>query len=74
MDIDGRNPESLKVREYKMCFDRFLAGHRTDYNRRGYENYLEYLGRCDLDWVYDDKNFEDLQRGLMRYYTENGTF
>ena len=25
-------------------------------------------------WAQDNDNFEDLQRGMMKYYTENGAF
>ena len=74
VDIDACTPEALKVKEYKMCFDCYLAGLKTDYYKHGYEKYLQYLGRCNLDWVYSDENFEDLQRGLIQYYTKNGTY
>ncbi len=74
VDIDIYTRESVKVREYKRCYDAYLAGKHTEHTQYGFERYLEYLGRSDLDWVYDDKNFEDLQRGLIKHYKENGTY
>ena len=35
---------------------------------------MEYLNRNSLVWAHTDANFEDLQRGLVKYYTENGIF
>ncbi len=74
VDIEAHTPEALKVGEYKMCYDSYIAGIQTGYNRYGFKRYLEYLSRSNLDWVYDDRNFENLQQGLVQYYTKNGTY
>lgn len=74
VDTDEQTPEAAKVRAYQTCYERFMRGEESEYNRRGYEQYVAYLGRSNLDWVYADENFEDLRRGLIRHYTENGTY
>lgn len=74
IDIDSHSPEAVRVREYKLCYDLYNAGIEKEKNRFGYEKYTRYLERCNLVWVQNNENFEDLQRGLMKYYTENGAF
>ena len=74
VDIEAGTPEAFKVRDYKMRYDSYMSGITTAYNRYGFLRYLEYLDRSNLYWVYDDKNFEDLQKGLIKHYTKNGTF
>lgn len=74
VDIEAGTPEAEKVRAYKKCYDCYMAGCQTEQYRQGFIKYTEYLGRCDLDWVYADKNFEALQQGLISHYTNNGTY
>ena len=74
VDIDHNTPEALLVRYAKECYDDYRAGIKPEVNIYGYDSYMEYLNRCDLVWAHSDCNFEDLQRGLIRYYTESGIF
>lgn len=74
VDTDDTTQEAMFVREYKKCYENYIAGIDTKRNLIGYEKYLEYLNRCDLTWVQNNDNFEDLQRGLIKHYTENGAF
>lgn len=74
IDPDESTQEALLVRDYKKCYHDYLAGIDTKRNLIGYEKYLEYLNRCDLTWVQTNENFEALQRGLIKHYTENGAF
>lgn len=74
VDVDDCTPEALLVRKFKHGYERYLAGSRSEADCECYENYMTYLNRCDLVWVQTDENFEDLQRGLIRHYTENGAF
>lgn len=74
VDTAANTKEAMLVREYKKCYENYLAGIETKRNLIGYEKYLEYLNRCNLTWVQTDENFEILQRGLINHYTENGTF
>lgn len=74
VDTDANTKEAMFVREYKKCYQYYLAGIDTKKNIIGYEKYLEYLNRCDLTWVQTNDNFEDLQKGLIKHYTENGAF
>lgn len=74
VDVEENTPEARLVRGYKQCYDHYRAGYKTEENRIGYEKYQEYLNRCDLIWVQSDEHFEDLQKGLIRHYTENGAF
>lgn len=74
IDTNDNSREAMFVREYKKCYENYLAGIDTTLNLIGYEKYLEYLKRCDLTWVQTNDNFEALQRGLIKVYTENGTF
>lgn len=72
VDVDCDTKEARLVRGYKRCFEDYKAGIHTQCNKEGYEKYSEYLDRCDLVWVQTNDNFEDLQRGLIKHYTENG--
>ena len=74
VDIDDNTAEAKLVRSAKACYDKFKAGIDPEINVYGYELYMEYLNRCDLVWAQSDCNFEDLQKGLIRYYTESGIF
>ena len=74
VDIDANTPEAKLVRSAKECYDKYRAGIDPEINVYGYELYMEYLKRCDLVWAHSDCNFEDLQKGLIRYYTESGIF
>ncbi len=74
VDIDDQTAEAILVRGYKACYDAYLAGDKSEKATEGFEKYSEYLGRSDLVWAQTNDNFEDLQRGLMKYYEENGTF
>ncbi len=72
IDIDDKTEEAIQVREYKKCYDDYTAGMYSIENKDGYDKYMKYLNRCDLVWVQTDENFEDLQKGLMKYYDESG--
>lgn len=72
VDVDGFSPESRVVREYKRCYERYLAGDESPRNQAGYAKYKEYLDRCDLVWVQTNDHFEDLQAGLIKHYEEKG--
>lgn len=74
VDIDDDTPEAMLVRVAKQCYDKYMAGVDPDINVYGYNLYKEYLDRCDLVWVHSDCNFEDLQKGMIRHYTESGIF
>ena len=74
VDIDDNTPEAKLVRGAKECYDKYMAGIDREINVYGYELYMEYLNRCDLVWAHSDCNFEDLQKGMIRYYTESGIF
>lgn len=74
VDTGSCTPEAEKVREYKKCYERCLAGCTDGKNRIGYEKYKAYLERADLTWVQANEYFEALQHGLMKHYTENGAF
>lgn len=74
VDINENTKEALLVRKYKKCYKDYRAGIDPKSNLIGYEKYQEYLDRCDLTWVQTNDNFEDLQRGLIQHYTENGAF
>lgn len=74
VDIDADTKEAMLVRDYKKGYENYLAGIDTKKNIVGYVKYTEYLERCNLTWVQNNDNFEALQQGLIRYYTENGTF
>lgn len=74
VDIHSNTPEARLVREYKRCYDRYRAGSKCSEDYTGYLLYQKYLDRSDLVWVQTDENFEDLQRGLIQYYTETGAF
>lgn len=74
VDTSKPTSEARMVREYKYCYNQYLAGIKTPRNRIGYEKFMEYLLRCDLDWVCRDENFEVLQQGLIKQYSEDGTF
>lgn len=73
VDIDSSTPEAKLVRAYKQGYDRYKSGIQTAQTKAAFENYLEYLNRCDLVWVQNNDHFEDLQRGLIKHYTETGT-
>ena len=74
VDIDDNTTEAKLVRYAKECYDKYKAGDESEINAYGYDIYKEYLNRCDLVWAQSDCNFEDLQKGLIRYYTESGIF
>lgn len=74
VDTNADTKEALLVRAYKKCYENYLAGEDTKENLIGYINYQEYLNRCDLTWVQTNDNFEALQCGLIKHYTEKGTF
>lgn len=74
VDIDSSTKEAMLVRDYKKCYENYISGIDMGKNIIGYIKYLEYLDRCDLTWVQSNDNFEDLQRGLIKHYTETGTF
>lgn len=74
VDVDAQTPEARQVREYKIGYEHYMAGARDRRSCEDYERYREYLSRSDLTWVQTDAHFEELQRGLIKYYTENGTF
>lgn len=74
VDTDTQTREAMFVREYKKCYEDYMAGIDRDRNLIGYIKYQEYLDRCDLTWVQNNNNFEALQHGLMKHYTEKGTF
>lgn len=74
IDVDENTKEATLVRDYKACYENYLRGNETKRNLIGYVKYLEYLNRCDLTWVQTNDNFEALQRGLIKHYTETGTF
>lgn len=74
VDVDSNTQEAMIVRDYKKCYMDYMSGTHTKENLIGYEKYQEYLNRCDLTWVHTDENFDDLQRGLIKHYTENGAF
>lgn len=74
IDVEDCTPEAKRVREYKQCYERYLADCTDERNRIGYQRYREYLDRSDLVWAQTDAHFEALQRGLIRHYTENGAF
>lgn len=74
IDVDDDTDEAKIVRAAKVCYNEYLAGIDTKNNKYGYNAYKAYLDRCDLEWAHSDCNFEDLQKGLIRYYTETGIF
>lgn len=74
VDVDSSTPEAEMVREYKRGHELYLSGIDSESNQWCYEKYMEYLSRCDLDWVYKNENFETLQKALIKCYTEDGTF
>lgn len=73
VDIDGSSLEARQVREYYRCYRLYIKGIETGKNQSGYEKYMEYLLRCDLNWVYKDENFEALRYGLIKHYRMDGT-
>ena len=72
VDIDADTTEARLVRAYKESYDKYRAGEDMDINLSGYNYYREYLERSDLKWAMNDNNFEDLQKGLLKYYKESG--
>lgn len=74
VNIDDNTSEAKLVRTAKLCHDKYKAGIDMKMNKYGYDTYETYLNRCDLYWAHSDCNFEELQKGLIRYYTENGIF
>lgn len=72
VDIDAKTKEAKIVRAYKQCYDNVKAGKNIKTDLTGYNYYQEYLDRCNLDWVMNDNNFEDLQKGLIKYYKDSG--
>lgn len=74
VDVDDNTQEAMLLRRCKKCYEDYNAGIDIKENLSGYLKYLEYLNRSDLTWVQTNDNFEDLQRGLIKYYTENCTF
>lgn len=73
VDTDANTTEAKLVRAYKECYDKYNAGIDPKINLMGHKYYIEYLSRCNLKWVMNDNNFEDLQKGLLKYYKESGT-
>lgn len=74
VDTDDYTAEARMVREYKKCYERYNSGSRQKSDIDGYLKYSEYLERSDLVWAQSNDNFEELQRGLIKHYTENGAF
>lgn len=74
VDIDDNTCEAKLVRAAKERYDKYKAGIDMEMNKYGYDTYKSYLDRCDLYWAHSDSNFEELQKGLIRYYTETGIF
>lgn len=72
VDLDADDAEARLVSEYKKCYDKYNAGEDMAVNKTGHDMYQEYLDRSDLDWVTADKNFEDLQKGLVKHYEDSG--
>lgn len=72
VDLDADTDMARLVRAYRDCFNKYNAGEDVEINKLGHDLYQEYLNRCDLEWVMNDKNFEDLQKGLIKYYKESG--
>lgn len=73
VDINDASDEAKLVKRYKQAYEQFLEGTDNKTTRSGFMSYSEYLDRCDLEWVQTNKNFEDLQKGLIEHYSENGT-
>ena len=74
IDVDENTPEAKLVRGYKKQYNDYKAGIDKEKNKAGYDKYNEYLNRNNLMWSHSDKNFEALQKGLIKYYTETGIF
>ena len=74
VDIDANTPEARLVRGAKECHDKYMAGIDPEINVYGHDLYVEYTKRSDLVWAHSDCNFEDLQKGMIRHYTETGIF
>ena len=74
VDINDNTEEAKLVRGAKECYDKYMAGIDPEINVHGADLYKEYLKRCDLVWAQSDCNFEDLQKGMIRHYTETGIF
>lgn len=72
VDITGNTDEAKLVRRLKKNFDDYLAGINAEQNKKGFEDYQKYLERSDLTWTQNDKNFKDLQKGLIQHYTDSG--
>lgn len=72
VDVNGNTEEAKQVRQLKKSYDDYLAGIDKEKNLKAFNEYSEYLNRCNLSWVQVDKNFKDLQRGLIQYYTDSG--
>lgn len=74
IDVDENTPEAKLVRGYKKQYNDYKAGIDKEKNKAGHDKYNEYLNRNSLIWAHSDKNFEALQKGLIKYYTETGIF
>ena len=72
VDVDEDTPEARLVRGYKNQYHDYLSGIDTPENKAGYDKYKEYLNRHNLLWSHTDANFEDLQKGLIKFYNEIG--
>ena len=72
VDVDADTAEARLVRVYKAQYNNYLSGIDTPENKVGFDKYNEYLKRNSLVWAHTDANFEDLQKGLIKYYTEKG--
>lgn len=71
VDVTADTPEAKKVLEYKQCYNNYKNGIDREKNSAGFDKYQEYLERSDLYWCQNDDNFEELQKGLIAYYTES---
>ena len=74
VDVDEDTAEARLVRGYKEKYKNYLSGIDTPENKAGFDKYKEYLNRHNLVWAHTDANFEDLQKGLTKFYEEIGAF
>ncbi len=75
VDIFAENPthpDADKVKGYKEAHDRVKAGSKVQSDLDDAAKYQEYLNRADLYWTSDDRNFKELQKGLIDYYKATG--
>lgn len=66
------HPDADLVLGYKAAYDRVKAGKAESGDEELAKNYQEYLDRCNLYWASDDRNFKELQKGMIDYYNKTG--